>query len=118
MTEFTTVIAGLLAVAVVTAGGLLDGGSGGEAAGRPALIADAALGRDGRDLVDRRLEAADADVRLPSTPAEARANLRYLAAQGRPLIVAGPETVRAANATGVSVQTTRSLAAALRALRR
>ena len=64
---------------------------------------DAALARDGRDLVDPRLRALDADVRLPRTAAEARTDLRYLAAQGYRLMVAGPDSRAAATAAGLAV---------------
>jgi hypothetical protein len=100
MTGLGTAIASVLAAGVVAAGGLLGGGSG-ESRSRTAIVIDAALARDGRDLVDPRLRALDAELRLPRTAAEARTDLRYLAAQGYRLVVAGPHSRAAAKATGV-----------------
>jgi hypothetical protein len=67
---------------------------------RTAIVIDAAAGRDGRDLVDDRLGAARAELRLPRTPTEARTDVRYLAAQGYRLVVAGPRSRAAAKAVG------------------
>jgi hypothetical protein len=98
MTEMGTHIAALLAAGAVTAGGLL----GGEPAATPglapptALVIDAAAARDGRDLVDPRLRAVDAEIRLPRTPAEARTNVRYFAALDYRVVVAGPQANAAA----------------------
>lgn len=118
MTDFATQIATLLAAGALTAGGLLGGTPDGEGPARPALVVDAALARDGRDLVDPRLEAAGTELRVPRSAAEARTNVRYLAAQGRPVVVLGPNAGAAARATGLPVQRAPSVDAALAALRR
>jgi hypothetical protein len=104
-----TSLASALAAGVVAAGGLVGGlandGSGGASANgsRTALVVDASLGRDGRDLIDPRLRELDAELRLPRTEAEAETDLRYFAAQGYRLMVAGPESRAAAEATGLPV---------------
>jgi hypothetical protein len=64
-------------------------------------VIDAAEGRDGRELVDERLRAVRAEVRLPRTPEEARTNLRYFEAQGLRIVASGPKALAAAKATGV-----------------
>jgi hypothetical protein len=95
-------VAGLLAAGGVAASGLLDPEAD-PALGPPhVLIVDAAAGRDGRELVDRRLLAVDAEVRLPRTAAEARTNVRYFDAQGYRVVVAGPQARAAARSAGVS----------------
>ena len=61
-------------------------------------MVDAAIARDGRTLVDPRLRAVDADVRLPRTQAEANTDVRYFTAAGYDrLIVAGPRSTAAAS---------------------
>jgi hypothetical protein len=62
-------------------------------------VMDAGLGRDGRELVAPRLRDLDAELRLPRTEAEAETDLRYFAAQGYRLVVAGPDSQAAAKAT-------------------
>jgi len=69
---------------------------------RTALIVDAALARDGRELIDPRLRALDAEIRIPRTVAEAETDLRYFAAQGYRLVVAGPDSQAAAKAAGLA----------------
>jgi hypothetical protein len=102
MTGLGTSISAALAAVAVAAGGAVGGDSEPDASARgAALVIDAAVARDGRELVDRRLHAADAAVRLPRTSAEARTDLRYLAAQGYRLVVTGPMTVAAVGTTGV-----------------
>jgi hypothetical protein len=107
MTGLGTTIASALAAALIAAGGLAGGLASGSAhssdaaTGRTALVIDAALARDGRDLVDPRLRALDAELRLPRSEAEARTDLRYFAAQRYRLMVAGPDSRAAAKATGV-----------------
>lgn len=91
-----------LVAGVVAAGGLLGSGSSTHDA-RMAVVMDASLARDGRDLVDPRLQALDLELRLPRTAAEARTDLRYFAAQGYRLEVAGPDSRAAAAATSISV---------------
>jgi hypothetical protein len=117
MTGFGSTIAALLAGGAVALGGLLAGGSDGSSR-RTALLIDSGAGRDGRQLVDPRLRHVDAEVRLPRTPAEARTNLRYFAAQGYRIVVTGPRAGAAARATGVAVVPAPDLAAALAAARR
>jgi hypothetical protein len=107
MTGLGTTIASLFAAGVIAAAGLADGLASGSAhrsraaTGRPAVVIDAALARDGRDLVDPRLRALDAELRLPRSGTEARTDVRYFAAQGFRLMVAGPDSRAAAKATGV-----------------
>jgi hypothetical protein len=64
---------------------------------------DAALGRDGRELVAPRLRDLRAELRLPRNTTEAETDLRYFAAQGYRLIVAGPEAQAAARAADLPV---------------
>lgn len=97
-------------------GGVLAGGSD-DPAGRTALVIDASAGRDGRDLVDGRLRAANAEIRLPRSSAEATSDVRYLAAQGYRVIVAGPLASEAARTTGVDALRAADLSGALRAAR-
>ena len=76
---------------------------------------DAAEGRDGRELVDERLRAVRAEVRLPRTPEEARTNVRYFQAQGLRIVVSGPDARAAAEATGVDAVQAADLREALTA---
>jgi hypothetical protein len=118
MTGISTPITALLAAGAVAAGGVLDTDSTGLAGSAPptAVVIDAASGRDGRELVAEELRAVDAAVRLPRSPAEARTDLRYLAAQGYRLVVAGPDSGAAAAATGVTAVRAPDLAGALAAI--
>ena len=119
MTGFGSVTA-LLAAGAVTVGGLVgsdsDGSSG--SATRTALVIDAAAARDGRKLIDPRLRDLDAAIRLPRTSTEAGTNLRYFAAQGYRVVVAGSQASAAARATGVDAVRAPDLAGALGALGR
>jgi hypothetical protein len=118
MTGIGSQLATFLAAAAVAAGGAL-GADSGDPAGAPqrtALVIDAAAGRDGRDLVDSRLRELDAEVRLPRTPAEARTDVRYFAAQGYRVVVAGPDAGAAARATGVAAERASGLPGALAAV--
>jgi hypothetical protein len=118
MTTLGTPIIALLAACAATAGGLAGGADSGEPADpapRTALVIDAAEARDGRDLLDPRLEKVDAEVRLPRTRAEAQTNIRYFADQGYRLVVAGPRATEAADATGVAATSVPSLTGALAA---
>jgi hypothetical protein len=103
MTIIGTQIAALLGTGAVAVAGLAGTGSEGAATPpqRTALVVDAATGRDGRDLVDDRLATTGAALRLPRTPEEARTNVRYFAAQGYRVVVAGPESRAAATAVKV-----------------
>jgi hypothetical protein len=116
MMELGTQISAVFAAALVAVGGVAgvtasDSGSLTETA----IVIDAAEARDGRDLVDQRLEDADAEVRLPRTAEEARTSVRYLAELGKRVVVAGPEATAAAESTGVAAVKATDLAGALSA---
>jgi hypothetical protein len=118
MTGIGTTIASLLAAGAVAAGGLLEPGSDpSPATGRTALVVDASAARDGRDLVDPRLRDVDADLRLPRTRAEALTNVRYFAAQGYRVVVAGLMASEAATSAGVTAERAAGVAAAVAAVR-
>jgi hypothetical protein len=102
MTGLGTSIASALAAGLVAVGGLVGSGSGADKP-RTALVMDAALGRDGRQLVAPRLRDLHAELRLPRTTAEAETDLRYFAAQGYRLIVAGPDARAAARVADLPV---------------
>jgi hypothetical protein len=112
-----TQLTALIAATAVAAGGLAGVTSGDDAGSAPptALVIDAAAARDGRALVDPRLRSADAEVRLPRTPAEARTSVRYLAALGKRMVVAGPQATAAANDAGVDAVKARDLTGAVAA---
>jgi hypothetical protein len=114
MTTLGTQLVALLAAGTVAAGGLFGGDSG----ARPgtALVIDAAVARDGRDLVDERLRSAGAEVRLPRTSAEARNNVRYFTALDYRVVVAGPQAGAAAGSLGVAAVRAPSLTGALAAV--
>jgi len=115
MTLLGTQIGALLAAGAVAAGGLLGAGSG-RPAPRTAVVVDAAIARDGRALVDPRLRAVDADVRLPRTQTEATTDVRYFAAAGYDrVIVAGPRSTTAAGEAGSAAVIAAGLGAALAA---
>jgi hypothetical protein len=103
MTGLGTQIAALLGAGALAVAGLAGSDSKGSTTPtqRTALVVDAATGRDGRDLVDDRLAATGAPLRLPRTPQEARTNVRYFAAQGYRVVVAGPQSRAAARAAAV-----------------
>jgi hypothetical protein len=115
MTLLGTQIGALLAAGAMAAGGLLGAGSG-RPAPRTAVVVDAAIARDGRALVDPRLRALDADVRLPRTQTEATTDVRYFAAAGYDrVIVAGPRSTAAAGEAGSAAVVAAGLGAALAA---
>jgi hypothetical protein len=115
MTGLGTQIGALLAAGAVAVGGLLGAGSG-RSAPRTAVVVDAAIARDGRALVDPRLRAVDADVRLPRTQAEATTDVRYFAAADYDrVIVAGPRSTAVAREAGAAAVTATDLDAALAA---
>jgi hypothetical protein len=102
MTGLGTLIATSLTAGAVALGGMVGLGSGdGRSTSPAALVIDAALARNGRDLVDPRLESAGAQVRLPRTAAEARSNVRYFEAAGYRVVVAGSDATAAAGASAV-----------------
>jgi hypothetical protein len=117
MTGLATQIGAFLAAGALAVGGLL-GTTSDRSAPRTAVVVDAAAARDGRALVDPRLRALDADVRLPRTQTEARTDVRYFAAQGYSrVIVAGPLATTAAHESVTTAQTANDLDAVLAAAR-
>lgn len=120
MMDLGTHLTALVVATAVAAGGVA-GATSGDGAGstpRTALVIDAGAAGDGPDLVDPRLRAADAEVRLPRTAAEARTNVRYLAELGKRVVVAGPRATAAADSAGVAAVKARDLDGALAAARR
>ena len=71
----------------------------------------------GRPLVPARVGAPDSEVRLPRTAAEAATNVRYFAAQGYRVVVAGRLAATAADAAGVDAARAPDLTSALAAVR-
>ncbi len=104
--------AAALAACAATAWPAVD--PGGRAAAGTALVVDAPLGRDGRELVDPALRDAGATLRLPRTAREARVDVRYLVASGYDVIAVGPKSSAVA---GAGVRTAPDVPAALAALR-
>ena len=117
MTDIGTQLTALITVVGVAAGGLLGAGSSERPAARTALVVDAAAARDGRDLVDSRLEGVNADVRLPRNSTEARTNVLYFDSLGYRVVVAGPTASAAADASHVDAVHAADLADALDAAR-
>jgi hypothetical protein len=118
MTGLGTQIGALLAAGAVAVGSLLGAGSD-RPAPRTALVVDAAMARDGRALLDPRLRAVDADVRLPRTQTEANTDVRYFAAAGyNRVIVAGQQSTAAADEAGAAADRATDLDGALAAVRR
>jgi hypothetical protein len=116
MTGIATSLAALAATGALTVGAALAPGAD-HPAPRTAVVIDASAARDGRTLVDPRLRAIDADIRLPRDAAEARTDVRYFAAQGYDrIVVAGPRSTAAAH--GASVVRVAGLPAALAAVTR
>lgn len=117
MMDFGTQIIAVLAAVAVAGGGLVGATSGDDAgpASESALVIDAAAARDGRDLVDPRLQGADTEVRLPRTVDEARTSVRYMAALGKRVVVAGPNATAAADSAGVAAVKAPGLTGALAA---
>jgi hypothetical protein len=115
MTDMGTSVGALIAALVVGAGGVLGSASSedGPAAARKALVIDAAAARDGSDLLDDRLMAIDAEVRVARTAAEARTNVRYFAEQGYDIVVTGPVAGEAAGEAGVGAERAAGLGDAL-----
>ena len=115
MTFLAPNIAALTIAVAIASGAVLDAGAVGPSEVPPptALVIDAPLARDGRELVDARLKAVDAEVRLPRNATEARTNVRYLNELGYRVVVAGPEATAAADGTGVGATRLAGLDAAL-----
>ena len=127
MTLLGTHIAAVLAAGAVATGAAFGAEAGGDDAGTPlggddaatptALVIDASLARDGRDLVDNRLENVDAAVRLPRDATEARTNVRYFDELDYRVYVAGARATAAAKETGVDATPVDGLDGALAAAR-
>jgi hypothetical protein len=117
MMDLGTHLTALAAAAVLAAGGVAGATSGDGSGASPdtAIVIDAAAARDGRDLVDPRLEEAGAEVRLPRTAAEARTDVRYLAELGHRVVVAGPQATAAAESVAVPAVKAGDLRSALAA---
>jgi len=102
MTFIATGFASLVAAAGALAAGATLAPGADHPAPRTAIVIDAPAARDGRALVDPRLRAVDADVRLPRDAAEARTDVRYFAAQGYDrIVVAGPRSTAVAHGAGI-----------------
>jgi len=114
MTLLGTHIAAVLAAGAVATGSLF-GTDSHEDRARSALVIDASLARDGRELVDPRLEAVDADVRLPRNADEARTNVRYFDELDYRVYVAGARSTAAAKRAGVEATAVDGLDGALAA---
>jgi hypothetical protein len=116
MTHIATRIAAVLTAGAVAAGAVFGAeASTGEDAQRTALVIDASLARDGRQLVDPRLEGVDAEVRLPRNSREAGTNVRYFDALDYRVYVAGARSTAAAERTGVDATAVDGLDGALAA---
>jgi hypothetical protein len=119
MTLLGTHIAAVLAAGAVATGAAFGADTSADDGGatRTALVIDASLARDGRDLVDRRLENVNAAVRLPRTDTETRTNVRYFDALDYRVYVAGANAIAAAERTGVQATPVEGLDGALAAAR-
>jgi hypothetical protein len=102
MTGLATALTSTLAAALVAIGGVVAGGTT-DSGPRTAVVIDASLARDGRDLVSPGLRDVYGEVRIPRTSAEAETDLRYFAKQGYRLVAVGPEARAAADALGLAV---------------
>ena len=116
MTFLGTHIAAVLTAGAVAAGSVFAA-QGDEPAKPTALVIDASLARDGRDLVDSRLEGVDAEVRLPRDAEEARTNVRYFDDLDYHVYVAGTQATAAAEQDGVNATPVAGLDGALSAAR-
>jgi hypothetical protein len=119
MTFIGTCIAAVLAAGAVATGAIFgaEAGAGGDGGAPTALVIDASLARDGRELVDPRLQDADAEVRLPRDAREARINVRYFDELDYKVYVAGARATEAAKEAGVDATPVEGLAGALAATR-
>jgi hypothetical protein len=119
MTFIGTHIAAVLAAGAVATGAVFaaEAGAGGDRGAPSALVIDASLARDGRELVDPRLQDADAEVRLPRDAREARINVRYFDELDYKVYVAGARATEAAKEAGVDATPVEGLAGALAATR-
>jgi hypothetical protein len=119
MTFIGTHIAAVLAAGVVATGAVFgaEAGAGDDRGAPTALVIDASLARDGRELVDRRLQDVDAEVRLPRNAEEARINVRYFDELDYRVYVAGAQATDAAKRAGVDATAVNGLAGAVAATR-
>lgn len=118
MTLLATQLGAVLAAGALAVGGAL-GVASDRSAPQTAVVVDAGYARDGRALVDERLRAVDADVRIPRTQAEATTDVRYFAARGYDrIVVAGPLSTAAAHEAGAAARPTSGVAGALSAATR
>jgi hypothetical protein len=119
MTSIGTHIAAVLAAGAVATGAVFgaEAGAEGDGGAPAALVIDASLARDGRTLVDPRLEDVNAEVRLPRDAEEARINVRYFDELDYRVYVAGAEATEAARDTGVDATAVDGLPGALAATR-
>jgi hypothetical protein len=119
MTFIGTHIAAVLAAGAVATGAVFgaEAGAGGDGGAPTALVIDASLARDGRELVDPRLHDVDAEVRLPRDAQEARINVRYFDQIDYRVYVAGAQATEAAKEAGVDATPVDGLAGALAAAR-
>lgn len=117
MTFIGTHVAAVIAAGAVATGVAFgaESAADGDGNARTALVVDAALARDGRDLVDSRLEGVEAEVRLPRDSAEARTNVRYFDELDYQVYVAGAQATAAANEAGVDATPVAGLNGALAA---
>ena len=111
-------MAGALVLAALFGGNAVATGTESVEPRPTALVIDASLARDGRELVDSRLEDVDADVRLPRTAEEAVTNVRYFEHLGYDVVVSGPRSVAAAAKAGVPAESASGLTGALSAASR
>jgi hypothetical protein len=116
MTGIGTQIVALIGAATVAAGGLLGAGSGSSVETPTALVVDASLARDGRELVDARLRDAADELRVPRTAEEARTDVRYLAASGHRIVALGPQA--SAATAGTTAERAATVVGAVAAARR
>jgi hypothetical protein len=119
MTFIGTHIAAVIAAGAVATGVAFgaESAADGDGGARTALVVDASLARDGRELVDSRLEGVDAEVRLPRDADEARTNVRYFDELDYRVYVAGSKATAAADQAGVDASPVDGLDGALAATR-
>jgi hypothetical protein len=117
MTSLATAVASLAAAGALAVGAGLAPGADSPAR-RTAVVIDASDARDGRALVDPRLRAIDADVRIPRNDTEARTDVRYFAAQGYDRVIVAGRLSTAAAAESTSAVRAADLPSALAAATR
>jgi hypothetical protein len=119
MTLIGTHIAAVLTAGAVAAGAVFgaEASTGDDAAQPTALVVDSSLASHGSELVDSRLKALDADIRLPRDAREARTNVRYFDELDYRVYVAGARSTAAAEQTGVDATEVDGLDGAVAAAR-